>query len=132
MFTYIRLTPLSFVDEYTFITFDPQAERINVDRQYSTILPDVKTSPEAGSHTLYSFKDKDSGEIHQEALRIRLFLDVSVIELYANDRFALSTRIYPAGSGPASVSLIADTSEGMSGSSLDAVTRLSNVALWER
>lgn len=118
-------------DEYTLISFDPQAERISVDRQHSTVLPDVKTALQSGSHTLYQFKNSTTGEIQQEPLRIRLFFDVSVIELYANDRFALTTRVYPASSGPASLSLVAEVEEGMM-EGANAVCKLSNVALWER
>lgn len=32
-----------------------------------------------------------------EPLRLRIFLDGSVIEIFANDRFCLTARVYPAG-----------------------------------
>jgi beta-fructofuranosidase len=32
-----------------------------------------------------------------ESLRFRVFLDGSVIEIFANDRFCLTARVYPAG-----------------------------------
>lgn len=103
-----------------------------MDREYSTILPDVKTASESGAHTLFSFRDKKAGEDRQEPLRIRLFFDMSVIELYANDRFALTTRVYPASCGPASLSIVAEMEEGSSAGGPVSLSRLSSLALWER
>ena len=40
-----------------------------------------------------------------EPLRLRLFLDGSVIEIFANDRFCLTARVYPAGPRSTGVAL---------------------------
>lgn len=40
-----------------------------------------------------------------EALRLHIFLDGSVIEIFANDRFCLTVRVYPLGPGSTGVGL---------------------------
>jgi beta-fructofuranosidase len=40
-----------------------------------------------------------------EPLRLRIFLDGSVIEIFANDRFYLTARVYPAGPQSTGVAL---------------------------
>jgi sucrose-6-phosphate hydrolase SacC (GH32 family) len=35
-----------------------------------------------------------------EALRLYIYIDNSIIEVYANDRFGLSTRVYPTQACP--------------------------------
>ncbi|KAK9893407.1 glycoside hydrolase family 32 protein [Cystobasidium minutum MCA 4210] len=117
--------------EFTLITFDVSNEKITVDRQYSSLLPDVKKAQESGSHTLFSFKSDKDGSIRQESLALRMSFDVSVLEIYANDRFALSTRVYPSSSGPASLCICAETEEGCSGAGSE-IAMLSSVGLWER
>lgn len=90
------MSDCELVAEYTVISFKLSEETITVDRSHSTSLPDVATSEEHGSHTLLAFRDAQTGSSVQEPLRLRIFFDVSVIEIYANDRFALSTRVYPS------------------------------------
>lgn len=58
-----------------------------------------------------------------------MFYDVSVLEVYANDRFALSTRVYLVCTGPSSLSISTDADEGLNS---DQVAILTNVAIWER
>lgn len=58
-----------------------------------------------------------------------MFYDVSVLEVYANDRFALSTRVYPVCTGPSSLSITADVDEGLNS---DQAAILTNVGVWER
>jgi len=78
----------------TTITFDCREERLIVDRSKSTQRPDINTAPEIGSHTLYRIADKTSGSGVLEPLKLTVFVDHDVIEVFANDRFAISTRVY--------------------------------------
>ncbi|KAK9241794.1 hypothetical protein V1506DRAFT_549607 [Lipomyces tetrasporus] len=45
-----------------------------------------------GPHTLFTLRDGNA-EV-QEKLHLRIFCDRDVVEVYANDRFALSTVVY--------------------------------------
>lgn len=78
----------------TAITFDCREERLVVDRSKSTHRPDINTAPEIGSHTLYRLADETSATGTLEPLRLTVFLDHDVIEVFANDRLAISTRVY--------------------------------------
>ncbi|KAJ5092275.1 hypothetical protein NUU61_007145 [Penicillium alfredii] len=48
---------------------------------------------ESAPHTLFTFAN-EHGEETEEPLRIRAFFDKSVLEVFVNDRTAISTRIY--------------------------------------
>lgn len=56
------------------------------DDEFSTI----NDIPEVAPHTLLTTAD---GE--HESLDIRLFFDVSVLEIFVNERVVISTRVYP-------------------------------------
>ncbi|KAK9327806.1 hypothetical protein V1520DRAFT_347853, partial [Lipomyces starkeyi] len=45
-----------------------------------------------GPHTLFTLRDGNA-EV-EEKLHLRIFCDRDVVEVYANDRFALSTVVY--------------------------------------
>ncbi|OZJ04148.1 hypothetical protein BZG36_03124 [Bifiguratus adelaidae] len=88
---------LSSIMMKTVIEFSTLQERLTVDRRDSVIDTDVNTSSVSSPLTLFYVKDPVTGETRLEPLQIRLFFDNSVLEVYANDRFALSTRIYATG-----------------------------------
>ena len=89
-------------EECTRVVFSLSNETITIDREDSTLSHDVQTTPESGSHTLLQFSDR------WERLKLRIFFDVSAMEVYANDRFAISTRVYPSSIGPMALSISAD------------------------
>lgn len=91
----LRIRYGACLDQNVLVYFRPAAEEMVVDRSASTTLPGVNTQRESGPHTLFYRKDPSSGSVELEKLHLRLYKDGSVLELYANDRFALSTRIYP-------------------------------------
>ncbi len=62
------------------------------------------------------FKFKDG-----EPLKLRVFVDKSVVEIYANDRQAICRRVYPGRSDSLSVVLFAD----------DGKAKFSSVKVWE-
>ncbi|CAK9785266.1 Arabinanase/levansucrase/invertase [Cutaneotrichosporon oleaginosum] len=72
---------------HTSIIFSPQAEVIRVVREHSNAQPDIRKSTEEGRFTLLRMPEI-------EKLQMIIFLDADVLEVFANDRFALSTRVY--------------------------------------
>jgi len=78
--------------EWTTIHYDPSNHTIIVDRHRSTTLGEGLVATEAvqGSFAPYTLV---GGRV--EDIRMRVFLDGSLLEVYVNDRFALTTRIYP-------------------------------------
>ncbi|KAK4150173.1 glycosyl hydrolase [Chaetomidium leptoderma] len=78
----------------TTILFDRQAEALTIVRRESTSARGVNVSDEAAPHPLFVF-GKPQGQLRrQEHLSLRIFFDASALEVFANDRTALSTRIY--------------------------------------
>jgi beta-fructofuranosidase len=71
--------------EETLILFDRAAQRLRIDRTRSSLAEDTSSADVGGPFRL----DAD------ESLRLHVFLDASVIEVFANGRACLSTRIYP-------------------------------------
>ncbi|PWN41000.1 Arabinanase/levansucrase/invertase [Ceraceosorus guamensis] len=79
----------------TTVAFRPSEERLVVDRTRSTSASrGIKTAPIVSPLTLFTFSSTN-GDITTEKLRLRIFCDNSVLEIFANDRLALATRIYP-------------------------------------
>jgi beta-fructofuranosidase len=72
--------------EQTSIVYHCPSGRLLVEREHSSLSPDVDRASQGGPFTL--------GEI--ETLKLRVFLDASVIEIFANDRACLTSRIYPS------------------------------------
>ncbi|KAG5653506.1 hypothetical protein H0H81_012578 [Sphagnurus paluster] len=78
------------LEEYTLITFDPATERISVNRDHSSLLPRFETYAVQGHFSPYIINSKT------EALDFHIIVDGSLIEIFVNDRFALTTRVYPS------------------------------------
>ena len=76
----------------TDIVFEFAEERLRVIRQRSNRNPYVNKCEERASHTLFKFGDGSSTK--HEQLRLRVFVDHDVIEIFANERCALATRVY--------------------------------------
>jgi beta-fructofuranosidase len=77
--------------EETLIIYDPEAHTISVDRSHSSLIPQFANSTVSGHYfapLLHGGK--------REAVRLDVFVDGSMVEVFANDRFALTTRIYPS------------------------------------
>jgi beta-fructofuranosidase len=72
--------------ELTSITYNRTKAQLLIEREHSSLSPDVDREPQGGSFTL-------AGD---ETLKLRIFLDASVIEVFANDRACLTSRIYPS------------------------------------
>ncbi|KAE8449310.1 hypothetical protein EG329_008211 [Mollisiaceae sp. DMI_Dod_QoI] len=72
--------------EVTRIIFDLKNHQITVDRSQSSHKNLGTSSPDTGSFI----------PIFGEELHINIFVDNSIIEVYANDSFALTSRVYPS------------------------------------
>lgn len=88
----------------TTITFSTRLESITVNRGASNAEPDINRCSESGPFTLFTSrseteKQADPAAISQEPLRLRLILDRDVLEVFANDRFALATMLYSSQPG---------------------------------
>ncbi|KAK1762605.1 Arabinanase/levansucrase/invertase [Phialemonium atrogriseum] len=72
--------------EVTKLVFDLGNGRITVDRSQSSLSKLGADTPDSGCFRLLPGED----------LSVKFFLDVSLVEIYANDRFALTSRVYPS------------------------------------
>ena len=58
----------------------------------------INTRPEIAPHTLFTSFDPGTSQEEEEKLRIQCWFDASVLEIFINERTAISTRIYPSSS----------------------------------
>lgn len=60
-------------------------------------MPDsnINNFPEKAPHTLFTTSDPETGTESEEPLRIHAYFDMSVLEIFVNDRTVISTRVYP-------------------------------------
>jgi len=73
-------------EEHTSITYNRTKSQLLVEREHSSLSSEVDRGPQGGSFTL----------AENETLKLRIFLDASVIEIFANDRACLTSRVYPS------------------------------------
>jgi beta-fructofuranosidase len=93
-------------EEYTNIYFDPSNNTIGVDRAHSSLIKEFTNYTHAGYFKPYQIaQGKNSSST--ETIDLTIFVDGSLIEVYANDRFALTSRIYPSREDSTGISLFA-------------------------
>jgi beta-fructofuranosidase len=80
--------------QHTQVFFQPEVETIIIDRSKSTSLKDINTTDESSPHTLFTQRNS-MGEEVQEELTFHVYFDGSVLEVFINERIAISTRVYP-------------------------------------
>ena len=85
------------------ILFLPFEERIVIRRSESSDDQDINTDTEHGKHTLFETVDG------WEKLELYMLYDHGILEVFANDRFALSTRLY---GGPCTLEAVSDGDVG--------------------
>ncbi|KAL9064087.1 MAG: hypothetical protein Q9157_007959 [Trypethelium eluteriae] len=122
-------------EEYTNIYFDPSNYTLNVDRYHSSLISEFNNATNVGFFYPYTLSAKGgygaktggyggaqggSGST-KEALTFNIFLDGSLLEVYVNDRFVLTTRIYPSRTDSTGVGVF--IGQGAS-------ARVSNVQMW--
>lgn len=81
--------------EQTLVYYDRVAKRLIVDRNKSSLDPRTDNRAQSGPFLLAA----------GEPLRLRVFLDGSVIEIFANERACLTARVYPTGPKSAGMGL---------------------------
>ena len=84
--------------EQTLIYYDRDRRRLSVDRSQSSTDASADRAMQSGPFLLG----------RGEPLRLHIFLDGSVIEIFANDRLCLTARVYPAGRRSTGVALHTD------------------------
>lgn len=97
--------------ERTDVRVDFAEGTITVDRSASSLFPEVRKSPLVGRFNL------EDGE---RAIRLRLFVDQSSIELFAGDEICITARIYPSLDDSLGLRLQAD-----------GEVRVADMAFWE-
>lgn len=99
----------------TTITFLLQEETIRVNKGRSASDPNIRNCPEQGPFTLFYRTNDQAAKPRDklEDLHIRIIADADVLEIFANDRFALTTMVYsPSCISPAIVSAFAEGGPG--------------------
>ncbi|ORX88601.1 Arabinanase/levansucrase/invertase, partial [Basidiobolus meristosporus CBS 931.73] len=89
--------------EHTSIVFNPKNSTIIVDRSQSTLIQNFTTTPVTGFFSLFDFYNRDNRTVDRETLEVEIWVDNSIIEVYANERFALATRVYPTSNNAVGV-----------------------------
>ncbi|KAL5589252.1 hypothetical protein FOVSG1_011119 [Fusarium oxysporum f. sp. vasinfectum] len=84
----------------TVVSFSPDSETLKITRAQSTNMADICVADEEAPHTLFSTLSPGTAAraepfSAQEPLRLNAFFDVSCLELFANERTAFTTRLYP-------------------------------------
>jgi len=91
----VRCSPQD--DEHTLILYDRDAGRICIDREQSSLDPAVVRGGNGGSFALAA----------GEPLTLHVFIDRSIVEVYANGRACLTERIYPSRPDSLGLDLVA-------------------------
>jgi len=97
--------------EQTFLLYSRREKRLYVDGRQSSLSPDAQRDVQGGQFDLKQ----------DEPLKLQIFLDASVIEVFASRRACLTERIYPTRADSLGVSLLARR----------GTARLLNLDAWE-
>ena len=103
--------------EETRIAYDGAQQQLIVDRTRSSLDLGTDHNPHAAPLTL------EPGE----PLRLRIFLDRSVLEIFANERVSITTRIYQARTDSLGVALVAEGADAR----LEALDAWQMRSIWE-
>lgn len=83
-------------EEYTNIYFDPSKKSIVLDRSHSSQISIFPNTSLTGYFEPYQLTGPNGGKPTTEPIEMNIFVDGSLVEVFVNDRFALTGRIYPA------------------------------------
>ncbi|KAM0752095.1 Arabinanase/levansucrase/invertase [Meredithblackwellia eburnea MCA 4105] len=83
------------ISEHTRLVFKPNEETLILDRSHSTLSRDINTSSEVAPHTLLTTQPASTEAPTREPLALQIFFDNSVLEVFANERTVISSRVYP-------------------------------------
>jgi len=94
-------------EEETLIGYDPQSRQVFIDRAQSSLFAGAQNG-EPIPALATSLRQGGVLELAPgETLRLRIFCDRSIIEIFANDRLSLTSRIYPGSPAALGVKLFA-------------------------
>lgn len=83
-------------EEYTNVYFDPSNNTIVFDRTHSSLIDMFLNTSYIGCFEPYQMEAKRGGKPVTEPIKMDIFVDGSLVEVFVNDRFALTSRIYPS------------------------------------
>lgn len=78
-------------EEQTIVWYSPENYTINVDRSQSSSIEQFANYTMLGYFYPYTFSNGTTESLHMD-----IFIDGSLVEVHVNDRFWLTTRIYPS------------------------------------
>lgn len=99
----------------TTLTFHPLTETLTLTRPclpFPNSTAHINITPERAPHTLFTSHNPATGETATEPLRIRAWRDNSALEVFVNERTAISTRLYGAEGGTVGVRFFAEDGSG--------------------
>lgn len=82
-------------NEWTDVFYDPAEEYLVVDRSHSSAISSYGNSPERAKLRLWPILDPVSKDTRMESLNLTIIVDNSVLEVHANERAIITTRVYP-------------------------------------
>lgn len=112
--------------EYTTIYYEPSNNTVVVDRTHSSTIDGFNNASVVGYFYPYTVAP-EYGNATQEPLVWDVFLDGSLLEVYINERFALTTRIYPSMESSTGVGLYVAPGSSVTVESVDMWADLYNV-----
>ncbi|TLS28284.1 hypothetical protein PpBr36_00015 [Pyricularia pennisetigena] len=114
--------------EYTRIIFDPRAKQIVVRREHSTLLKGVFTTrPVTGHFAPYTYSNGATEDVN-----FTIVFDKSLLEIFVNDRFALTTRLYPVRRDSTGISFFAGEPGAGTGAGAGAGAGGPAIAPWKQ
>jgi beta-fructofuranosidase len=102
--------------EETSIRYEPSQKRLSVDVSRSTLRKDVKYSagPLDGYGSTYRPVARIEAPLElpaQEPLRLRVFIDGPVLEVFANERQCIALQVFPQSSQAHGIKIVSDEGE---------------------
>lgn len=110
--------------EYTDIVYDPNQESLFVYRNMSSLVKSYGNDTEVGKLRLWPILNSN-GTSTRETLTLTVYVDASIVEVYANDVTVITTRVYPWLTNSTGVGFL--TTQGDSQTSVYA----SQAQLWD-
>lgn len=114
---------------HTILSWDPLNEKFTIKRPN----PDdsgINHYPELAPHTLFTFSDPATGKEKEETLRIRAYFDMSVLEVFVNERTVISTRVYSSTGRCARILFFAESDKVEPGASTPVAVLL-HADVWD-
>lgn len=99
----IRLRSSPNAEEFTEVRYYPANSSVVLDRKNSTLLPLVTRDTIVGNYEPFTYTNGTT-----ENLTFNIFVDGSLLEIYINERFALTSRIYPSRADALGASIVVE------------------------